>query len=160
MKLYILQTLPNGKIIYQDNNLYQSNLLRLLTSVDYNNLNDIVTNLNDIVTDTKNKIDTLFVMGSKVIDTSFDGKTVNINVGFKPSIIFVYSSQNAQIDFGSNIYPNQCRIPVILADINLTSTQGYNSKITNNGFQTELRRGSSGWSSITNLFYIAFKDFT
>ena len=147
----ITHILPNGKLIYQNNNLYQSNLLRLLTSVDYNNLNGIIT-------DTKNKIDTLFVIGSKAIDKSFDGATVTVNVGFKPSIILVYSSKSGYINYGSDIYPSQCQVPTILADINLTSTQGDNSEITNNGFRTDLRKGSSGWSSITHLFYIAFKD--
>lgn len=36
--------LPNGKIIYYNNNTYQSNLLRLLTQSDYNELHSLIVN--------------------------------------------------------------------------------------------------------------------
>lgn len=38
-----MSLLPNGKILQHNNNLYQSNLLRLLTQADYNTLNNAIT---------------------------------------------------------------------------------------------------------------------
>lgn len=44
MKYLLSELLPNGKIIYYNNNTYQSNLLRLLTQSDYNELHSLIVN--------------------------------------------------------------------------------------------------------------------
>lgn len=49
-------TLPNGKLIYHNNSLYQSNLLRLLTSTDYNTLNSTITNIQNSAYSSSNPI--------------------------------------------------------------------------------------------------------
>ena len=51
--------------MYQNNNLYQSNLLRLLTQTDYNTLNSSISSLQSTVNSINNKLGTTWTV-SKV----------------------------------------------------------------------------------------------
>ena len=72
-------SLPNGKIIYQNNNLYQSNLLRLLTETDYNTLNSLITT----------SINKKVICG---IYTGNGAASQLITLGYKPALVLVLES--------------------------------------------------------------------
>ena len=83
----ITHILPNGKYIYYNNNTYQSDLQRLLTTTDYSAIEDsIQDNYNTI----NNKIDNSIIYGYKT--TSGDEVSFNIGVSsFKALIISAYA---------------------------------------------------------------------
>lgn len=150
--------MPDGKLISFDNSIYQSNLLRLLTTTDYSNLSSMILDVNNIAQNTQNKLETLFITGAKQIPKPQYEHTISINIGFKPSIVLIYSSLN--VNYGADSSTDMYTVPTILSEINfITDTmQSTNSEITNNGFSTDFQKGNAGWSNITYLFYIAFRS--
>lgn len=79
--------LPNGKLIQYNNNIYQSNLLRMLNIDDYNNI------INNSV-----KIETVSYVGTGAYGES---NPVSITFEFSPKVVFITGNNAAS---GNNGY--------------------------------------------------------
>ena len=80
--------LPNGKLIQHNNNIYQSNLLRLLTETDYNTLNN---NINS-------SINSSVVFGNYTGNsTAYNYNPRTISLGFTPKAIISLSTMGGRI---------------------------------------------------------------
>ena len=119
-------SLPNGKIIYQNNNLYQSNLLRLLTETDYNTLNSSITTS----------------INKKVICGTYTGNGAAsklITLGYKPALVLVLESgaRTYNYDGQSDLYGGMA-LPGHPASVNgMTAV-----RVENTGFRVYY-----GWNS-------------
>ena len=110
MQLYIL---PNGKIIYNNNHLYQSDLQRLLTQIDYDTLNNSALKLYYGVFTGDGKANYPYIR--------------SFNIGLRPKVVILTlnAEQNA---FGGLTW---------MAGVDITTEA---IQITNKGFKTNRLR--------------------
>lgn len=122
--------LPNGKLIQHNNNLYQSNLLRLLTETDYNTLNN---NINS-------SINSSVVFGNYTGNsTAYNYNPRTISLGFTPKAIIslstmgqaYYSRNSYNYSYGGIATTNS---PIVFPDSENNTTR-VALNIVNNGFQ-------------------------
>ena len=103
MKYLLSELLPNGKLLYYNDTLYQYNLLKLLNENDYNNL------INDI----NNNVNTSIVVGTY---SGNDTKSQNINLGFRPKAVLVMARFGDVLSYKSTVGLALDNFPVQYAD--------------------------------------------
>lgn len=147
----ITHILPNGKIIYNNSNLYQSNLKRLLTQDDYNHFDDDIKNINNNISQIQSSFDNAIVFGTYSFATG--NRVFNVSLGFKPKIVFIYSEK------GNDVFPTFRGGSVEIGELYTILTQAYYSDyessnhITNNGFSFYVL----GSVKISTIYYAAMK---
>ena len=99
--MYIL---PNGKIIENNNNLYQSNLLRLLNQNDLNTINANISNIN---TQLNNKVN---IGCGTYTGNGTTNLAINLNIAWK--MVGIYMFFNTASTYNSCIFyiPNNIKI--------------------------------------------------
>ena len=146
--------LPNNKLLYYNNNLYQSNLLKLLTQSDYNTLNSSISSLQSTVNNVQNNS---YSDSNKPYVTGYylgnDEKSRTISLGFQPDCVLILSNGVSVLN-GANTYGG-------LALKNRSAAYAGNTAISiiTNGFM--IRNNTAKYvyvnSNSAYYHYIAFK---
>lgn len=125
--------LPNGKLIFYDDDLYQSNLQRILTEVDYDNLNKSFV-----------KLYIGHYNGNQTTGSSNPPRYISI--GAKIQVVFVYSIDGG-FDNGGHTYGGMA--------INEYPSQNEYISISGNGFYVQNSQSKTAYdgSNLNNVSY-------
>ena len=93
------------------------------------------------------------ITGHYQIGGTGGNNSVDINLGFKPSIVILYSTNNNSGANATGTAGNLSYTPVILTNALIQGTSGIWYSLTNSGFHHSI----SGTSIVQDIYYVAFK---